>query len=122
MFNRAIRLLFGVIFICICSSGTTTSDDDAIDYIGFHDTATMPLARSDMTATIFQEGTFVDSDGPRIFLVGGCVEDQVCDTFENCFCPKITAACSYFVPETSEWHTCSDAPRERYRHVGKNLY
>eukprot|EP01038_Epipyxis_sp_PR26KG_P008024 gene8024-10873_t len=107
-------------------------NDDYVDrvYIGFHDVATMPFSRSDSVAVTFPENIFGKSDGPRIYLTGGCIEDQQC-TLDNgyltCYCPAITDSCDYFSPETLTWSTnCSSSLTPRYRHmaakVDNNMY
>ena len=86
----------------------------------------MPFKVSDMSATLYDKS--LDSNGPRIYIVGGCVADQLCQTSVgiNCYCTDITDKCKYFTPDNPSWHDCADAPRERYRHsaaiVGDYLY
>lgn len=91
------------------------------DFVGFHNVATMPFAVSDMTATL------LDSNGPRVYVVGGCISDQQCepapwndpinpdDLF--CTCRETTSKCNYFTPDDQMWHTdCADGTTPRYRH------
>jgi hypothetical protein len=88
----------------------------------------MPYAVSDMTATTFQDDVFSDDNGPRIYINGGCVSNQLCDLTDPsaglsgglfCYCTEITDRCLYFTPETDTWFTCTSAPRKRYRHMGE---
>mmetsp|Transcript_21940 Transcript_21940/g.36739 ORF Transcript_21940/g.36739 Transcript_21940/m.36739 type:complete len:476 (+) Transcript_21940:118-1545(+) len=108
---------------------SSEEDDDAVTFIGFHNVATMPYNLSDNTATTFNEEFSGSTGGPRIYLVGGCTADQICE-YENqtvndaifCFCPTITNKCMYFEPETETWSTnCQDAPTPRYRHMAAKV-
>lgn len=47
-----------------------------MDFIGFHTISHMPYAASDMAIVTFPEN-FFSSGGPRIYLSGGCISDQV---------------------------------------------
>jgi hypothetical protein len=104
-------VLFKTLFVA------SQQDDDSVNYVGFHTAAVMPFARSDMTAT-----TIVDASGEtKIYLVGGCIADQVCDftVSSDCYCPEITNKCTYFEPESNLWASCPAAPTYRSRHMGK---
>jgi len=120
------------LLLCTTPTHANQDDDDNTDYLGFHLVATMPYKLSDHTATTFNSA-FGDDKGPRIYLVGGCVADQLCNYIDKtvddslfCYCPEITSKCVYFNPETDEYTACADAPTERYRHmaakVGDYLY
>lgn len=89
-------------------------------YRGFNDVVDMPIARSDMTATAFRGALFNDGP-PRIFVVGGCVADQLCPYNDWCFCPEITARCDAYLPDENIWVSCPDAPRQRSRHAAVSL-
>ena len=86
----------------------------------------MPFKVSDMSATLYDKS--LDLNGPRIYIVGGCVADQLCTTAvgKDCYCTDATNKCKYFTPDNPSWHDCADAPRDRYRHsaaiVGDYLY
>lgn len=91
----------------------------------------MPYPLSDMVAVVFDSNiSFPSGDGPRIYLHGGCVRDQLCvnnTASVDCSCPAITANCIYFKPERGSWHTsCAPSPTPRYRHaaarIGQYLY
>lgn len=116
----------------------SASDDGS--YVGFHDLAVkMPVARSDHTVTLFDQVTY-DLNGPRIYIVGGCVADQVCsynqacwstvnagkNTCVFCACTGITKEAIYFTPETNKYTTITPSPTARYRAqaagVGTKLY
>lgn len=104
-------------------------DDDTTDYTSIsalNRSATMPFARSDMTANSIRMD-FGHGYEERIYLIGGCIQDQQCNFYNSsdasagvgCICPKITNACNYFDPLTETWHDCAPVPRNRYRHVCK---
>lgn len=126
MFKLATMLsLLVLMFMLQDVSGNNNNDD--VDFLGFHTVATMPYNCSDMTATTF-EMDYGDSDGSRIYLVGGCIADQICEITDPdsgaifCYCPEITNQCIYFTPDTEEWHTdCSSAPTDRYRHMAVKI-
>ena len=86
----------------------------------------MPYKASDMSATLYDKS--LDSNGPRIYIIGGCVTDQVCGKpgGDDCYCTQSTKKCKYFTPENPSWHDCADALTDRYRHsaasVGDYLY
>lgn len=95
-------------------------------YESLTDETSMPYPVSDMTANLFPGSLFSDSKGARIYLVGGCISDQLCAVnsttgYASCSCQKITNKCVYFNPGTGvgngEWNTCASAPTERYRHM-----
>lgn len=92
------------------------------EYEGFNDVSEMLVGRSDMSASVFAD------DDHRIYLVGGCVADQLCSGEDDawCSCTEITNACSYYTPKTDTWSLCPDAPNQRYRHAavafGEKLY
>lgn len=76
---------------------------------------------SDMVATTFPGYLYSTSDGPRIYISGGCVSNQVCVS-DNCFCTELTNKTIYFTPETSTYHTnVADMPRQRYRHMAARV-
>ena len=93
----------------------------------------MPVARSDMTATVVSNG---------IYVVGGCAASQgwvskeiyagitgqslnsadVQNWYEGYYCGSLTSAgatnrTSVFYPDTNVWAQLDDAPRPRYRHA-----
>ena len=86
----------------------------------------MPYKASDMSVTLYSKS--LDSYGPRIYVVGGCISDQLClsSYHSDCFCSLSTKKCKYFTPDNPSWHDCKDAPTARYRHmaaiVGDYLY
>ncbi|KAJ1432465.1 hypothetical protein B484DRAFT_447835 [Ochromonadaceae sp. CCMP2298] len=97
------------LLLCTTPTHANQDDDDNTDYLGFHLVATMPYKLSDHTATTFNSA-FGDDKGPRIYLVGGCVADQLCNYIDKtvddslfCYCPEITSKCVYFNPETDEY-------------------
>jgi hypothetical protein len=122
-------LMLLMIASCLLSrSVTADSTDDASGYQSFTDVAAMPSRKSDMTTTDFP-GHFFPNNLGRIYLVGGCVQNQLCNvsaTAYNCTCPQITAQCLYFTPALNQWSACASAPLARYRHmaarVGDLLY
>jgi hypothetical protein len=87
----------------------------------------MPYAMSDMVAATVPEDYFSDSLGPRIYLTGGCISDQVCSYFNEttdnifCYCTNVTDKMIYFQPETHTYHSAATMLRPRYRHMGKCL-
>jgi len=86
----------------------------------------MPYAASDMSVTLYSKS--LDSYGPRIYVVGGCISNQLCASSaqNDCYCSQSTKKCKYFTPDKPSWHDCTDAPTARYRHmaaiVGDYLY
>ena len=75
------------------------STDDHTTYEGFHNVATMPYPVSDHTTVVY-DIDFNDEQGPRIYIVGGCIQDQDCSAGTTlCYCPTITNKCIYFTPE-----------------------
>lgn len=107
--------------LCICENVINNSTN----YQAFTDLATMPYKVSDHTATAFPAELFNDGLGPRIYIIGGCVTDQVC-VQSNCFCQNSTKKCIYYLPRTDSYKSCEDMPINRYRHqatrVGNFLY
>jgi hypothetical protein len=83
-----------------------------VKYRGFNDVAMMSLSRSDLTATLVDDGSKA-----RVYINGGCTSPQVCPPQDFCYCTEITSACSIFYPDTLSWSTCQSAPRNRSRHV-----
>ncbi len=86
----------------------------------------MPYKVSDMTATILPESIFSDNNGPRIYLLGGCISNQLCTinattNVQSCACVNITDSCVYFTPQTDTWHTCAKLLSTRYRHMAARL-
>ena len=81
-------------------------------YVGFTNVATMPYRASDMTATLFYANE-TGGDHDAIYLVGGCISDQVCNS-NGCSCLNYTDGCIYYKPALDTWHTCANAPRQRY--------
>ena len=78
-------------------------------YRGFNDVHEMPIARSDMTATLFDSTPFFAT--ARIYIVGGCAADQACPTGAAAggwcsTCPNITARCDFYTPADNTWGTC----------------
>lgn len=97
--------------------------DDSIDFASFVSAVDLPYPMSDMTAVTVPESYFTTNDGPRIYLMGGCVSDQTCQYTNNttkgifCFCTKITGKVIYFTPQTNLYHEVASMPFPRYRHV-----
>jgi len=50
------------------------------DYTGFADVHKMPIPRSDMSVSVYEA-----AEGTRMYLVGGCSQDQVCYNPESHF-------------------------------------
>lgn len=97
----------------------------AAGYKSIKETIPMPYKSSDLGVAVYTKS--LDSRGPRIYVVGGCISDQLCtDVNYSCYCPLITNNCMYFTPESPAWHNCKPAPTPRYRHtatiVGDYLY
>ena len=77
------------------------SDDDIVGgYSGFNTQQAMPIARSDMSATLFHAGEVSTSSNARIYLVGGCTSDQY--WWEHfhflarlCFSSCLSATCAF---------------------------
>lgn len=96
------------------------SADDQTQYSGLQLIATMPIAKSDHTATLVEENLFGDNKGPRIFIIGGCNGTQSCAPWGNnqynCTCTQITNSCEVYFPSSNSWSTCPPAPTNRYRH------
>jgi N-acetylneuraminic acid mutarotase len=86
--------------------------------ITWSDAPRMPFPASDMTATATETGGL-----SSIFLIGGCVEDQIRSGGPGSMfiCPKITDKCSAFAVSERAWTPCAPAPRERYRHAAANV-
>ena len=83
----------------INSYNHNNNNNDDASYVGFHNVATMPYHLSDMTTVIY-DIDFIDQQGPRVYLVGGCIEDQDCSAgLTKCICPDTTDKCIYFTPE-----------------------
>eukprot|EP00940_MAST-03C_sp_MAST-3C-sp2_P003153 g3153.t1 len=117
--------------------------DHAYHHAEFFTRETMPLARSDMTATVVGDG---------IYVIGGCAARQghvsrtlyanitgqtnmsaadVLNWYEGYYCgtlqePGATTRTSVYFPGTNSWTVLADAPRARYRHaaaaVGTSIY
>ncbi len=69
--------LFKFLVLACCSIKlVSSSSNDNMDFIGFHTISHMPYAASDMAIVTFPEN-FFSSGGPRIYLSGGCISDQV---------------------------------------------
>lgn len=101
----------------------TAATDDSIDFASFVSAVDLPYPMSDMTAVTVPESYFTTNDGPRIYLMGGCVSDQTC-VYSNtttkeifCFCTKLTDKVIYFTPQTNLYHEVASMPFPRYRHV-----
>lgn len=106
------------------------SDDGA--YVGFHETVQMPIGRSDHLVELFADHVY-DSNGPRIYITGGCTGDQKCKWNQACYnpytpantcvvceCSDYSASTIYFTPETKppKYTAIADAPTRRYRGQG----
>lgn len=109
-------------FLLLCLVGAVWGGSSSSDgYTAYNDVTPIPgNGRSDMSATLF-EGALFSSGKARIYLVGGCIQDQQCPPNQFCSCPGITADCAYYEPETDTWGTCAPAPRDRYRHAAAKL-
>jgi hypothetical protein len=107
-------LYYFMIFLLMVSC-----ESEGVAYRGFNDVSLMPLARSDMSATLFHGAAF--NDEARIYLVGGCAANQVCPPGGFCYCPVITNRTDYYLPESDKYIRVADAPRARNRHVAVNL-
>lgn len=98
----------------------------AYGYKSLQSSISMPYKASDLGVAVYSKS--LDSYGPRIYVTGGCVTDQLCTTaqYQYCYCTLATKKCKYFTPENPSWHDCADAPTARTRHmtaiVGDYLY
>lgn len=99
----------------------STNDDIYIaGYYGFNDQTPMPVARSDITSTLFyaNENKYgVDA----IYVVGGCDADQFCSVDNStgalfCNCGHVTDLCLVYFPSSNSWEHCATLPRPRFRH------
>ena len=105
-----------------------SSNDDGA-YVGFHESIQMPIGRSDHLVELFADHVY-DSNGPRIYITGGCTGDQMCQSNTNvcntspagttcvrCDCSDYTASTMYFTPETKppKYTVVGNAPTKRYR-------
>jgi hypothetical protein len=93
--------------IVLCSLFTVSSGKV---YRGFNDIAPMPIAVSDMTATIIEKTEFQDQLGPRVYVIGGCSGNQLCPPGEFCYCTEVTNTCNIFFIETQSWKSCPSLP------------
>jgi len=86
------------------------------DYTGFADVHKMPIPRSDMSVSVHEA-----AEGTRMYLVGGCSQDQVCynpASHFDCYCGGITNKTQFYTPVLDRFETFpADAPRARYRHA-----
>ena len=99
-----------------------SSNDDIYiaGYSGFNDQQPMPVARSDITSTLFyaNENKFgVDA----IYVVGGCDADQFCQVNSTsgalfCNCGHVTDLCLVYFPSLDSWEHCASLPTPRFRH------
>ena len=95
-------------------------------YESLQSSISMPYKASDLSVALYSKS--LDSYGPRIYVTGGCVTDQLCATaqYKDCYCTLATNKCKYFTPENPSWHDCADAPTARTRHmtaiIGDYLY
>ena len=104
---------------------------DTEEYQAFQLMASMPFPRSDMSASVFNP-TQLGVNKHKIYLIAGCMSSQQCGPAPwnpdvlNCACTNVTNHCSFFVPESSTWTTCTEAPTKRLRHmageVGTSIY
>lgn len=102
----------------------STSTDDDINFTSFVNAVDLPYSVSDMTAVSVPESFFTTNDGPRIYLMGGCISDQTCIIDPDpavgiyCQCTAITNRVMYYTPQTNQYHTSvAPMPVERFRHV-----
>lgn len=73
-----VNLFKSIVIMCISTVlVSSSSSNDNMDFIGFHTISHMPYAASDMAVVTFPEEDFSTNNGPRIYLTGGCVSDQV---------------------------------------------
>lgn len=108
----------------IRTSATVSTVDSDVDYASFVNSVEMPYGVSDTSAVTVPESFFTTNDGPRIYLLGGCVSDQSCSYGDDpaqgifCVCMEITDKVMYFTPQTNTYHTdVAPMPVARYRHV-----
>ena len=85
----------------------------------------IPYALSDSAVAITPE-FLSDISGPRIYIIGGCVSDQICllnRTSENriCRCPTVTNSCIFYSLSAESFYNCSHAPYLRYKAVAAKV-
>lgn len=68
----------------------------------------LPFPVSDQSAT-FHNG--------KIYLVGGCDQNQINIGNSTFICPSVTEKCSIFDPVAASFSACANAPNKRYRHA-----
>lgn len=82
-----------------------------VDSMSWTELADMPVALSDMSATVI--------GATSILLVGGCDSDQLsCESYEGCsYCPSISSRSFEYMTRDNLWRELAPAPRARYRHA-----
>jgi len=95
--------------ICLFLAVAVYSQHASAGLDSWNQVATMPFARSDLTA---------DTVNGMIYLTGGCNAMQLCNfTDDSCSCLSITNNTLMFDPSTYTFTPLPDMPIPRYRHI-----
>ena len=110
----SLALVVTVLTSCLTQvHGVQGRDLKSSEDIYWEDMPDMPVARSDLSATVVTVGGM-----DKIFLFGGCSKDQ------KEYCEEVTKRCDVFDPVTKQWNdgiTCKELPRARYRHAAVSV-
>lgn len=118
-FTVYFSIVYSIMKVTVSSYSNTL---DSTHYQALTQRTKMPYHLSDQTATTYY--TYADSDGPRIYITGGCIQNQICNVnstthAQSCHCPAVTNNVIYYTPQTDTYHHCASMVINRTRHVGK---
>jgi len=112
-------ICFGCLSFSNVSCHETSENEHIIEWLTL--SKTIPIAVSDMTATLIPEDAEHDLKG-HIIIAGGCSHkdgnsEVLIDGVKNYFCNEVTDKAYAFNPRTETFTALSDLPSTRYRHA-----